>query len=83
MVEPHVANVDVASSNLVSRSISCFPSIYFVGIEKKLQVLTEMLIMAMIALLGAFFCFRVLLFPDPNPTTSTIDKIYEAEESER
>jgi|TARA_R110000803_G_scaffold39201_10_gene84536 hypothetical protein len=52
-----------------------------VGIEKKLQVLTEMLIMAMIALLGAFFCFRVLLFPDPNPTTSTIDKIYEAEEN--
>ena len=78
VVEPHVANVDVASSNLVSRSISCLPSIYLVGIEKKLEVLTEMLIMAMIALLAAFFCFRVLLFP--NPTTSAIDKTYDTEE---
>jgi hypothetical protein len=50
-----------------------------VGIEKNLEVITEMLILAMVALLAAFFCFRVLLFP--NPTTSAIDKIYEAEET--
>ena len=78
MVEPHVANVDVASSNLVSRSILLLAHIYFMSFEKKLETMSEMIILAMVMLLSAFFCYRGLLLP--KATTHTIDKVYEVEQ---
>ena len=77
-VEPHVANVDVASSNLVSRSILRAPHIYYVSIDKFIETATEMIIMAAVMFLTAFFCFRVILLPKAIETP--IDKVYEVEE---
>jgi hypothetical protein len=52
--------------------------IYYVGIEKKLEVIAEMCVLAMAMFLAAFFCFRVLLIPQSSK--ATIEKIYEVEE---
>tara|TARA_R110002050_G_scaffold205275_2_gene341025 strand:+ start:465 stop:629 length:165 start_codon:yes stop_codon:yes gene_type:complete len=49
------------------------------SVEKKLEVLTEILVMGMISILAAFFCFRVLLLPKAN--NSPVHKIYEVEET--
>ena len=81
MVEHYVANVDVASSSLVSRSILLLVHIYYVGIEKKLEVLAELFVLGMAMFLAAFFCFRTALLPPASP--NTINKIYEVKETLR
>ena len=48
------------------------------SVEKKLEVLTEVLVMGMISILAAFFCFRVLLLP--KATNSPAHKVYEVQE---
>jgi len=49
-----------------------------VGVDKTIEVIAEMTILAAVMFLVAFFCFRVLLLPPA--TSSAIDKIYEVEE---
>jgi len=46
--------------------------------EKKLEVVAEMMVLATVMFLAAFFCYRVLLLP--KATTHAIDKIYEVED---
>ena len=73
MVEPHVANVDVASSNLVSRSI------LFKHIVIYVETVAELLVLAMAMFLAAFFCLRVAFIP--QNAYRDIEKIYEVEEA--
>ena len=47
--------------------------------EKKLEIFAEMVVLASVMFIAAFFCFRVLLFPKASP--GAIDKIYEVEEA--
>jgi len=47
-------------------------------VDRKLEVLAEMTVLAMSMLLAAFFCYRVLLLP--KATDKAIIKIYEVEE---
>ena len=70
--------MDVASSNLVSRSILRTPHIYYVSINKFIETAAEMTVLAAVMFLAAFFCFRVLLLP--KATQTTIEKVYEVEE---
>ncbi len=72
-VESHVANVDVAGSNPVSRSI-----FYLKLIVTNVETVAELAILAMSMFLAAFFCLKVLFIPDS--AIKTIDKIYEVEE---
>jgi hypothetical protein len=50
-----------------------------VGIDKKLEIMAEMLVLCSVMFLAAFFCFRMILLPEAIETT--IDKTYEAKES--
>jgi hypothetical protein len=47
------------------------------GIDKKLEIMTEMVVLAMAMFLAAFFCFRVMLLP--KATETTIDKTHDSE----
>tara|TARA_Y100000310_G_scaffold158342_1_gene157768 strand:+ start:230 stop:397 length:168 start_codon:yes stop_codon:yes gene_type:complete len=49
-----------------------------VGIEKKLEIFAEMIVLAAVMFIAAFFCFRVILLP--KVSSEAIDKIYEVEE---
>ena len=46
--------------------------------DRKLEVLSEMTVLAMSMFLAAFFCYRVLLLP--KATDKAITTIYEVEE---
>ena len=46
--------------------------------DKKIEMLAEMSVLAIVMFLAAFFCFRVLLLP--KATSGVIDTIYEVEE---
>ena len=48
------------------------------GFDKTIEVMAEMIILAAVMLLAAFFCYRVLLLS--KATDKTIIKIYEVEE---
>ena len=48
------------------------------GWNRKLEVFSEMLVLAMSMFLAAFFCYRVLLLP--KATDKAIVTIYEVEE---
>ena len=47
-------------------------------IDKIIETGAEMMVLAGVMLLAAFFCFRVLLLP--KATETTIKKVYEFEE---
>ena len=47
--------------------------------DKTMEILAEMVVLALVMFLAAFFCFRVLLLP--KASTSEIHKIYEVEET--
>ena len=56
-----------------------FNRIYInVGVDKTIEIIAEMTILAAVMFLAAFFCFRVLLLPKTSATT--MDKIHEVEE---
>ncbi len=55
-----------------------FLHIYYVGLEKKLEVFAELFVLAISMFFAAFFCLKVLFIPDS--AMKTIDKIYEVEE---
>tara|TARA_Y100001963_G_C6791749_1_gene455879 strand:- start:7057 stop:7212 length:156 start_codon:yes stop_codon:yes gene_type:complete len=44
-----------------------------------IETITELSVLAMAMFLAAFFCFKLVLFP--NGKTSKIEKIYEIEEA--
>ena len=52
--------------------------IIYVGWEHKLEVFSEMLVLALSLFLAAFFCYRVVLLP--KATEKAIITIYEVEE---
>ena len=49
-----------------------------VVLNRKLEIMAEMAVLAAAMFLAAFFCFRVLLLP--KATETTVKKVYEIEE---
>ena len=44
-----------------------------------MEAVAELAVLAMVMVLAAFFCFRVILLPPPQNAGKAIEKIYEVE----
>ena len=53
--------------------------IYYVSIDKFIETAAEMMVLAAVMFLTAFFCFRIVLLP--KAIEAPIDKVYEPQEA--